>query len=59
MMIRGACRQFIALCRRLDLFTYAVAAIDGSKFKAAGVLRPSVSPASTTTQACPGSAWAA
>ena len=33
--IRAACRQFIALCRRLELFTHAVAAIDGSKFKAA------------------------
>jgi transposase len=32
--IRAACRQFIALCRRLDLFARAVAAIDGSKFKA-------------------------
>jgi hypothetical protein len=32
--IRAACRQFIALCRELDLFTHAVAAIDGSKFKA-------------------------
>jgi transposase len=32
--IRAACRQFIALCRRLDLFIHAVAAIDGSKFKA-------------------------
>src|SRR5471032_587176 len=32
--IRAACRQFIALCRRLDLFSHAVAAIDGSKFKA-------------------------
>ena len=32
--IRAACRQFIALCRKLDLFTQAVAAIDGSKFKA-------------------------
>jgi transposase len=32
--IRATCRQFIALCRRLDLFTDAVAAIDGSKFKA-------------------------
>jgi transposase len=32
--IRASCRQFIALCRRLDLFTHAVAAIDGSKFKA-------------------------
>src|SRR6202030_891591 len=32
--IRGACRQFIALCRQLDLFAHAVAAIDGSRFKA-------------------------
>ena len=32
--IRAACRQFVALCRKLELFTYAVAAIDGSKFKA-------------------------
>ena len=32
--IRAACRQFVELCRRLDLFTHAVAAIDGSKFKA-------------------------
>src|SRR6201997_858632 len=32
--IRGACRQFVALCRRLDLFSHAMAAIDGSKFKA-------------------------
>ena len=33
--IRGAYRQFIALCRQLGLFAHAVAAIDGSKFKAA------------------------
>jgi transposase len=32
--IRAACRQFVELCRRLGLFTHAVAAIDGSKFKA-------------------------
>jgi transposase len=32
--IRAACRQFIALCRRLDLFAQAMVAIDGSKFKA-------------------------
>src|SRR5258707_9643714 len=32
--IRGTCRQFIALCRHLGLFAHAVAAIDGSKFKA-------------------------
>src|ERR1700679_2169206 len=32
--IRATCRQFIALCRRLDLFAQAIVAIDGSKFKA-------------------------
>jgi transposase len=32
--IRAACRQFVALCRHLDLFTQAIVAIDGSKFKA-------------------------
>jgi len=32
--IRNACKQFIALCRELDLFRHAVVAIDGSKFKA-------------------------
>src|SRR5829696_5295307 len=33
--IRATCRQFIALCRRLDLFSEALVAVDGSKFKAA------------------------
>ena len=32
--IRGVCREFVVLCRRLDLFSEAIAAIDGSKFKA-------------------------
>ena len=32
--IRDVCRQFIVLCRRSKLFTQAVVAIDGSKFKA-------------------------
>src|SRR6266540_3201251 len=32
--IRAVCRQFVGLCRRLNLFTRAVVAIDGSKFKA-------------------------
>ncbi len=32
--IRRVCREFIVLCRRLDLFSQAVVAIDGSKFKA-------------------------
>jgi transposase len=32
--IRGACGQFMVLCRQLNLFTEAVVAVDGSKFKA-------------------------
>ena len=32
--IRAACAQFVVLCRRLSLFTRAVVAVDGSKFKA-------------------------
>jgi hypothetical protein len=32
--IRAACAQFVVLCRHLNLFTRAVVAIDGSKFKA-------------------------
>lgn len=32
--IRRVCRQFVVLCRDLKLFTQAVVAIDGSKFKA-------------------------
>ncbi len=32
--IRAVCREFVVLCRRLDLFTQALVAIDGSKFKA-------------------------
>ena len=32
--IREVCRQFVALCRNLDLLSAASVAIDGSKFKA-------------------------
>ena len=32
--IRAACAQFVVLCRKLNLFTRAVVALDGSKFKA-------------------------
>jgi transposase len=32
--IQATCRQFVLLCRRLKLFSEAVVAIDGSKFKA-------------------------
>lgn len=32
--IRNVCRQFVVLCRELKLFSQALVAIDGSKFKA-------------------------
>lgn len=32
--IRSVCRQFVVLCRNLNLFSQSVIAIDGSKFKA-------------------------
>jgi transposase len=32
--IRSTCREFVVLCRRLELFSEAIVAIDGSKFKA-------------------------
>jgi transposase len=32
--IRSVCREFVLLCRRLNLFSDTVIAIDGSKFKA-------------------------
>src|SRR5471030_2001760 len=32
--IRRVCREFVVLCRHLHLFTEAIVAIDGSKFKA-------------------------
>jgi transposase len=32
--IRNVCRQFVVLCQQLDLFSDAVVASDGSKFKA-------------------------
>jgi len=32
--IRNVCRRFVALCRQLNLFSQAIVAIDGSKFKA-------------------------
>jgi len=28
--IRSACRQFVSLCRGLNLFTHAIVAIDGA-----------------------------
>jgi transposase len=43
--IRAACRQFVELCRQLDLFTLQVAAIDGSKFKAVNARDKNFTPA--------------
>src|ERR671910_1829019 len=34
MAIQAVCAQFVGLCRKLNLFTRAVVALDGSKFKA-------------------------
>ena len=33
-VIRNVCRRFVTLCRDLKLFSQALVAIDGSKFKA-------------------------
>jgi transposase len=43
--IRAACRQFVTLCRKLELFTHALAAIDGSKFKAVNARDKNFTPA--------------
>jgi transposase len=43
--IRKTCAQFIVLCRQLDLFTGAVVAIDGSKFKAVNTRDKNFTPA--------------
>ena len=32
--IRNVCRRFVAMCRQFNLFTKAIVAVDGSKFKA-------------------------
>jgi len=32
--IKNACRTFIDLCRKMNMFSKAVVAVDGSKFKA-------------------------
>jgi hypothetical protein len=33
--VRNVCRRFVEICRELRLFSQALVAIDGSKFKAA------------------------
>src|SRR5918993_1355142 len=43
--IRAVCRQFVGLCRTLNLFSQAVVAIDGSKFKAVNARDKNFTPA--------------
>ncbi len=43
--IRATCRQFVLLCRRLDLFSETLVAIDGSKFKAVNTRDKNFTPA--------------
>jgi transposase len=43
--IRAMCRQFVGLCRKLNLFSQAVVAIDGSKFKAVNTRDKNFTPA--------------
>jgi transposase len=52
--IRKVCRQFIVLCRQLNLFTEAIVAIDGSKFKAVNNRDKNFTPASSRSR-CSGS----
>jgi hypothetical protein len=49
--IRAACRQFVDLCRKLELFTLKMAVIDGSKFKAVNARDRNYTPAKLTAQA--------
>ena len=43
--IRAVCRQFVGLCRTLNLFSHAVVAVDGSKFKAVNTRDKNFTPA--------------
>jgi len=43
--IRNACKCFVGMCRELKLFTQAIVAIDGSKFKAVNSRDRNVTPA--------------
>jgi transposase len=42
--IKNACRQFVELCRQMNMFTDAVMAIDGSKFKAVNAKKNNFTP---------------
>jgi transposase len=43
--IRNVCKRFIGMCRELKLFTQAIVAIDGSKFKVVNSRDRNVTPA--------------
>ena len=42
--IKNACRQFVELCRHMNMFSDAVFAIDGSKFKAVNAKKNNFTP---------------
>lgn len=42
--IKNACRQFVELCRQMNMFTEATVAIDGSKFKAVNAKKNNFTP---------------
>ena len=46
--IRKVCAEFVGLCRKLDLFSQALVAIDGSKFKASNNRDKNFTPAKLT-----------
>ncbi len=48
--IRNACRQFIVMCRQLKLFSQAIVAIDGSKFKAVNNRDKNFTPTNSITE---------
>ncbi len=43
--IQAVCRQFVGLCRKLNLFSQAAVAVDGSKFKAVNTRDKNFTPA--------------
>lgn len=47
--LKGVCREFLLLCRRLDLFGGELLAIDGSKFRAVNARDRSYTPARLAT----------
>ncbi|MGH2602303.1 MAG: IS1182 family transposase [Dehalococcoidia bacterium] len=47
--LKGVCREFIVLCRRLELFGGELLAIDGSKFRAVNARDRSYTPARLAT----------